>query len=91
MSVPELEAGLAWLQRNRLSDHLHLLAGDARYAWTAPSAVVQDGSDCTRPIATEEVGLPEMQLQRKHNHGAHGVRTDLEVHATVAGKTSLSH
>ena len=35
MSLAELEAAVAWLGRNRLSDHLGLLAGDARYAWTA--------------------------------------------------------
>ncbi|WP_442918988.1 DEAD/DEAH box helicase [Methylobacterium sp. WSM2598] len=35
MTVAELEAALAWLERNRLADHLHLLDGDARYAWTA--------------------------------------------------------
>jgi hypothetical protein len=35
MTLPELEAALAWLERNRLSDHLSLLEGDARYAWTA--------------------------------------------------------
>jgi hypothetical protein len=35
MTLPELEAALAWLERNRLSDHLHLLEGDGRYAWTA--------------------------------------------------------
>ncbi|MCB1882775.1 MAG: DEAD/DEAH box helicase family protein [Geminicoccaceae bacterium] len=35
MTLDELEAALAWLERNRLADHLHLLDGDARYAWTA--------------------------------------------------------
>ncbi len=35
MSMAELEAALAWLERNRLADHLHLLEGDARYAWSA--------------------------------------------------------
>ena len=35
MTLPELEAALAWLERNRLFDHLHLLEGDPRYAWTA--------------------------------------------------------
>jgi superfamily II DNA or RNA helicase len=35
MSLAELEATVAWLERNRLSDHLHLLTGDARYSWTA--------------------------------------------------------
>ena len=34
MSLAELEAALAWLDRNRLSEHLHLLEGDARYAWS---------------------------------------------------------
>jgi superfamily II DNA or RNA helicase len=35
MTLPELEAALGWLERNRLADHLHLLEGDHRYAWTA--------------------------------------------------------
>jgi len=35
MTLPELEAALAWLERNRLADHLPLLDGDARYAWDA--------------------------------------------------------
>ncbi|MFE1600007.1 DEAD/DEAH box helicase [Methylobacterium sp. ID0610] len=35
MTAAELEAALAWLERNRLQDHLHLLDGDARYAWSA--------------------------------------------------------
>jgi superfamily II DNA or RNA helicase len=34
MTVPELEAALAWLERNRLADHVDLLEGDARYAWS---------------------------------------------------------
>ena len=35
MSLAELEAAVAWLERNRLRDHLNALDGDARYAWTA--------------------------------------------------------
>ena len=35
MTLPELEAALAWLERNHLADFLHLLDGDARYAWAA--------------------------------------------------------
>jgi hypothetical protein len=35
MGLAELEAAVAWLERNRLRDHLHVLEGDARYAWTA--------------------------------------------------------
>lgn len=35
MTLPELEAALGWLERNRLSDHLDCLDGDARYAWSA--------------------------------------------------------
>lgn len=33
MTLSELEAALAWLERNRLAEHLYLLEGDARYAW----------------------------------------------------------
>ena len=35
MRLPELEAAISWLSRNRLSDHAHLVDGDPRYAWTA--------------------------------------------------------
>jgi hypothetical protein len=32
MTVPELDAVLAWLEHDRLGDHLHLLVDDAGYA-----------------------------------------------------------
>ena len=35
MMLSELEAAVGWLERNRLSEQLHLLNGDPRYAWTA--------------------------------------------------------
>ena len=35
MTLSELEAAIGWLERNRLSDHLHLLDGDPRYTWSA--------------------------------------------------------
>ena len=35
MTLAELEAAVSWLERNRLSEHLHLLEGDMRYAWSA--------------------------------------------------------
>jgi superfamily II DNA or RNA helicase len=35
MSLAELEATVAWLERNRIADHLHLLEGDGRFRWTA--------------------------------------------------------
>ncbi|UFN51732.1 DEAD/DEAH box helicase family protein (plasmid) [Roseomonas sp. OT10] len=34
MSLAELQAAIGWMERNRLSDHLHLLEDDARYAWS---------------------------------------------------------
>jgi hypothetical protein len=42
--VAELEARVAWLERNRLADHLHLLEGDAKYAWTARQRRLDLGS-----------------------------------------------
>ncbi|MFC3127468.1 DEAD/DEAH box helicase [Pseudoroseomonas globiformis] len=35
MMLMELEATIGWLERNRISDHGHLVADDPRYAWTA--------------------------------------------------------
>jgi hypothetical protein len=35
MTLAELEAAVAWLGRNQLRDHLHLLEGDHRFGWRA--------------------------------------------------------
>ncbi|MGG5824016.1 DEAD/DEAH box helicase [Falsiroseomonas sp. HW251] len=35
MTLAELEAAVAWLGRNRLRDHVHLLEGDHRFGWRA--------------------------------------------------------
>jgi superfamily II DNA or RNA helicase len=35
MTLAELEAAVAWLGRNRLREHLHLLDGDTRFGWRA--------------------------------------------------------
>lgn len=35
MTLSELEAAIGWLERNRLAEHLSLLDGDPRYAWSA--------------------------------------------------------
>lgn len=34
MTLAELEAAIGWMERNRLADHLQLLEGDPRYAWS---------------------------------------------------------
>lgn len=44
MSVEELEAAIAWMERNRLADHLHLLEDDARFRWSS----VRQGRASTR-------------------------------------------
>jgi hypothetical protein len=41
MGAAELEAALAWLERNRIADHLHMLEGDARYAWDTRRGTAQ--------------------------------------------------
>lgn len=35
MTLSELEAAIGWVERNRLSEHMHLLKDDPRYAWSA--------------------------------------------------------
>ncbi|MFC0410845.1 DEAD/DEAH box helicase [Roseomonas elaeocarpi] len=35
MTLAELEAAIGWMERNRLADHLHLIADDPRYRWSA--------------------------------------------------------
>ena len=35
MTMAELEAALGWLERHRLAEHVDVLEGDSKYAWTA--------------------------------------------------------
>ncbi|MDQ2101753.1 DEAD/DEAH box helicase [Azospirillum isscasi] len=35
MTLAELEATVGWLERNRISDHLHLIADDPQYRWSS--------------------------------------------------------
>ena len=35
MTLAELDAAVGWLERNRISEQMHLLDDDPRYAWTA--------------------------------------------------------
>lgn len=35
LTAAELKVAISWLERNRLADHDAVLAGDARYVWTA--------------------------------------------------------
>jgi hypothetical protein len=35
MTLAKLDAAVGWLERNRLSEHMHLLDDDPCYAWTA--------------------------------------------------------
>ena len=53
MGAAELEAALGWLERNRLRDHLHLLDGDARYAWDARRAAAQARARARRRSAPD--------------------------------------
>lgn len=60
MSLSELEATLGWLERNRLSEHLHLIADDAQYRWSsrrgrrpAPRPDITPKAPRRRPSATQ--------------------------------------
>lgn len=35
MTLDELEAAVGWLERNRISDHLHRIAGDPQFRWSS--------------------------------------------------------
>ena len=58
MGPAELEAALGWLERNRLRDHLHLLAGDARYAWD-----VRRAADEARPRSRQRKAADPRQSE----------------------------
>jgi superfamily II DNA or RNA helicase len=53
MTLAELEAAIAWLERNRISDHLHLLEGDHRYGWVARRRA---GTDWRPPVGRRSAG-----------------------------------
>ena len=57
MTLAELEAALAWLERHRLVDHLHVLEGDPRYAWQVRQRSVRRSS---------------MGQGSRHTDGVHG-------------------
>lgn len=75
MSLAELEAAIGWLERNRLSDHLPLLNGDPRYAWSArkrgewrPPAgrlAAAMGQDLGRPTSVSRVHFPRSPGERQ--------------------------
>jgi hypothetical protein len=41
MSMAELEAVVGWLERNRISDHLHLVEDDPQYRWSSTQRQVR--------------------------------------------------
>jgi hypothetical protein len=49
MSLSELEATVAWLERNRIAEYLHVLEGDARFTWSARQRQLDFGAD-GRPV-----------------------------------------
>ena len=63
MTLAELEAALAWLERNRLADFLHLLDGDAvrlggpqRAAWRPRTG--RGGQGPRKSLGLLELGKP---------------------------------
>ena len=65
MSLPELEAAVSWLGRNRLSDHADVLKDDPRYGWT-----VRQRGDWTPPVGRTDGrprGAPRTPAQPRHD------------------------
>ena len=56
MTLAELEAAVSWLERNRLSDYLHLLDGDMRYAWSARKRAMVTREEPPRYFAEHRPG-----------------------------------
>jgi hypothetical protein len=48
MTMAELEAVVGWLERNRISDHLHLVEDDPQYRWS--SAHRRPGRQWSPPV-----------------------------------------
>jgi hypothetical protein len=74
MPLAELEAAVAWLGRNRLADHLHLLDGDHRHAFAARQAAaaerrrLADAATAAGPPGDDwrpPVGRPARVLRRR--------------------------
>jgi hypothetical protein len=54
--IAEMEAAIGWLERNRLTDHLHLVRDDPRYAFTERRVAAAE----RRRLA--EVGQPVLDV-----------------------------
>ena len=59
MTIAELEAAISWLERNRLSDHLHLIRDDPRYEFRARQLSAGE----RRHLAGVEKGSPAVGWQ----------------------------
>ena len=53
MTLDELEAAVGWLERNRISDHLHRLARDPQYRWSSGNDGVPDRQTKPEPPGPE--------------------------------------
>jgi hypothetical protein len=63
MTLAELEAAEAWLGRNRLAEHLHLLEGDARYGWAARRRAARGGG-WSPPVGRRPVSAPAKRARQ---------------------------
>ena len=65
MALAELEAAVGWLERNRLSEHLDLLDGDARYSWT-----VRQRGEWRPPVGRVPQGASPARKTKDDRRGA---------------------
>jgi len=66
MTLAELEAAIAWLGRNRIREHVHLLEGDHRFGWRA-----RPPGEWRPPVGRRaDQGRGSLSGKRRHQSGA---------------------
>ncbi len=73
MTLAKLDTAVGWLERNRLSEQMHLLHDDPRHAWTARKRGAWGGSSDRHqpgPPANRSRQIPRCRttVTRPHNH-----------------------
>ncbi len=62
MSLEDLEASIGWLERHRLGDHVNVLEGDPKYAWTE-----RQRREWKPPVGRAD-GRPRRSSSGRHDH-----------------------
>src|SRR3954453_15372054 len=86
MTVPELEAAIGWLERNRRAEHLPVLDGDPRYAWAA-----RKRREWTPPVGRSAAPPRRVRGAAEPGDLDGGARAGLRLRASRASRRQFRH